>query len=152
MAKFIPSQIICHHSLTKDGPTVSWGAIRKFHTQTLKKPYKSIGYHCGVELVKSGDELYFEALMGRMWTESGAHCRGQNSHSLGICFIGDYDKEAPKPGLVMAGARIIALWLDIFELAINDIYSHHNFDPRKSCPGKLFDMEFLKDCVRRQYD
>jgi len=152
MAKFVPTKVICHHSLTKDSGTVSWGAIRKYHTQTLKRPYIDIGYHCGVELVKSGEELYFEALMGRMWTESGAHCRGHNGDSLSICFIGNYDKEVPKKGMMEAGAKVIALWLDLFNLSINDIYSHHNFAPHKSCPGKLFDMEYLKECVRRQYD
>lgn len=153
MASFKPIQVLVHHSLTKDSGSVSWGAIRRYHTVTLKPPQRmsDIGYHVGVELVKSGNELYYEALMGRMWTESGAHCRGQNSHSLGICFIGDYDKEVPKPQLVMTGAKVIALWLDLFSLSINDIYSHHNFAPHKSCPGKLFDMEFLKDCVRRCY-
>jgi len=152
MARFIPKKIFVHHSLTKDSGSVSWGAIRKYHTQTLKRPYKDIGYHVGVELVKSGEELYFEALMGRMWTESGAHCRGQNSHSLGICFIGNYDKEVPKKGMMEAGAKVIALWLDLFNLSINDIYSHHNFAPHKSCPGKLFNMETLKEYVRRCYD
>lgn len=147
---FKPQKVICHHSLTKDSGSVSWGAIRRYHTQTLK--WSGIGYHIGVELVKSGGELYYEALMGRMWDVQGAHCRGHNTNSLGICFIGDYDKEAPKSQLMMAGARIIALWLDLFQLSINDIYSHHNFNPNKSCPGKLFNMELLKDYVRRCYD
>ena len=152
MAKFVPSKIIVHHSLTKDSGTVSWGAIRKFHTETLKRPYKDIGYHAGCELVMSGSELYYEVLMGRMWTESGAHCRGQNSNSLGICFIGNYDRLAPKKEMLEAGAKVIALWLDLFSLSINDIYSHHNFAPHKSCPGALFNMETLKECVRSCYD
>ena len=152
MANFIPKKIIVHHSLTKDSGTVSWGAIRKYHTQTLKPPLSDIGYHCGLELVKSGEELYFEALMGRMWTERGEHCRGQNSRSLGLCFIGNYDVEVPKKEMLEAGAKVIALWLDLFSLSINDIYSHHNFAPHKSCPGKLFDMESLRDCVRSCYD
>ena len=149
---FIPHKVIVHHSLTRDSSSVSWGAIRIYHTQILKRPYKDIGYHIGVELVKSGDELYYEALMGRMWTESGAHCRGQNSHSLGICFIGNYDIIPPPKEILEAGARIISLWLDLFSLSINDIFSHHNFAPHKSCPGKLFNMETLKECVRRCYD
>lgn len=149
---FKVNKVIVHHSLTKDSGSVSWGAIRKYHTQTLKQPYKEIGYHCGVELVKSGEEFYFEALMGRMWDVAGAHCRGYNTDSLGICFIGNYDKIPPSKEMLEAGAKVIALWLDLFSLSINDIYSHHNFDSHKSCPGKLFNMETLKECVRRCYD
>ena len=152
MAKFIPLKIIVHNSATKDSGTVSWGAIRKYHTQTLKRPYKDIGYHAGVEMVKSGEELYYEILMGRMWDRSGAHARGHNSDSLGICFIGNYDKRAPKKEKLEAGAKVIALWLDFFSLSINDIHPHNYFDPYKSCPGTLFDMESLKECVRRCYD
>ena len=87
-----------------------------------------------------------------MWDRSGAHTRGHNSNSLAICFIGNYDVEVPKKEMMEAGAKVIALWLDLFGLAINDIYSHHNFAPHKSCPGTLFDMESLKECVRRCYD
>lgn len=152
MPTFIPKRIIVHHSLTKDSGTVSWGAIRKFHTQTLKPPFKEIGYHAGCELVLSGQETYYEILMGRMWTERGAHCRGHNHDSLGICFIGNYDKIAPKKEMIKTGAKLIALWLDLFELSIKDIYSHHNFDANKTCPGSLFDMEYLLTCVRRCYD
>lgn len=148
---FIPKKVFVHHSLTKDSGSVSWGAIRTYHTKTLDEPYSDIGYHAGVELVKSGNELYYEILMGRMWTEQGAHCRGQNEDSLGICFIGNFDLVLPPMAQLEAGAKVIALWLDLFELAINDIYSHHNFAPHKSCPGKFFDMESLKECVRSCY-
>jgi len=150
MSNFIPKRIIVHHSLTKDSGTVSWGAIRRYHTQTKK--WAGIGYHCGVELVMSGSELDYEILMGRMWDRSGAHCRGHNSDSLGICFIGNYDKIAPKKQMVQTGAKAIALWLKLFGLSIDDIYSHHNFDIYKTCPGTLFDMEYLKTCVRRAFE
>lgn len=152
MARLIPKKIFVHHSLTKDSGTVSWGAIRTYHMFVLDPPMVDIGYHAGVELVKSGAELYYEILMGRMWDVPGAHTRGHNHDSLGICFIGNYDVEVPKKEMMEAGAKIIALWLDLFSLAINDIYTHHNYDSRKSCPGKLFNMEFLKECVRRCYD
>ncbi len=150
MAKFLPTKIIVHHSLTLDSGTVSWGAIRRFHIKT--REWKDIGYHVGVELVKSGEESYFEALLGRMWDRRGAHCKGHNRDSLSICFIGNYDVLPPPKKMLEAGAKVIALWLDFFCLSINDVYSHHYFDIDKSCPGKLFDMEILKGHIRRCYD
>ena len=143
---FKPQKVICHHSLTKDSGSVSWGAIRRYHTKTLK--WAGIGYHAGVELVLSGQEVNYEILMGRMWDRSGAHTRGQNGDSLGICFVGNYDIIPPPKKMLMIGAKVIALWLRLFNLSIDNIYSHHHFNAYKSCPGTYFDMEYLKTCVR----
>jgi len=146
MAIFKPQKVICHHSLTKDSGSVSWGAIRKYHIQVMK--WAGIGYHAGVELVLSGGEVNYEILMGRAWDRSGAHCRGQNHDSLGICFVGNYDIIPPPKKALIAGAKIIALWLRLFDLSLDDVYSHHHFNIYKSCPGTLFDMDYLKTCIR----
>jgi len=148
MLGFIPKKIIVHHSLTKDSESVSWGAIRRYHMQTLG--WKDCGYHVGIELIISGDKPCYEALFGRIWDEPGAHVAGQNRSSLGICFVGNYDKIAPKKEMLQAGAKVIALWLRLFGLSVDDIYPHHNFNINKSCPGELFDMEQLKTCVRKE--
>jgi len=147
MALLVPKKIIVHHSLTKDSGTVSWGAIRNYHVEGHK--WDDIGYHAGVELVKSGYQSYFEALMGRMWDIRGAHTKGQNYNSLGICFMGNFEEESPKRELMRVGAKVIALWLKLFNLKLGDVYPHNYFNPQKLCPGALFDMEFLKMLVQK---
>lgn len=143
---FIPQKVIIHHSLTRDSGSVSWGAIRKYHVQKMK--WSGIGYHAGVELVMSGQEVSYEILMGRAWDRLGAHTRGHNTNSLGICFVGNYDIiPSPKRMLIM-GAKVIALWLRLFNLSINDIYTHNHFNGYKACPGIHFDMEYLLTCIR----
>lgn len=142
---FIPKRIIVHHSFTKDSKTVSWGAIRKYHTETYK--WSDIGYHAGVEMVVSGNEVYYEIFMGRMWDRQGAHTMGQNHDSLGICFVGNYDERVLGIQAIRAGARLIALWSKLYNISIDDIYPHSAFS-EKSCPGKLFDMELLKKYVK----
>ncbi len=139
-----PKRIICHHSFTKDSSTVSWGAIRRYHTEMLN--FRDIGYHAGVEMVKSGDELYYEILMGRMWDVAGAHTRGQNQDSLGICFVGNFDDHKPPQAQLIAGAKVISLWLILFDLTIGDVHLHREYAD-KSCPGRLFSLEDLKDFI-----
>lgn len=141
---FKPKRIILHHSLTKDTGTVSWGAIRYYHTKVIKKPYSDIGYHAGVELVKSGDQNYYEIFMGRMWDTQGAHTRGNNHDSIGLCFIGNFDNHLPSIAQLQAGAKIVSLWLQLFDLTIGDIHLHRDYDSNKSCPGNLFSLRDFK--------
>lgn len=138
---FKPERIIVHHSLTKDGSTVSWGAIRRYHTETLH--WSDVGYHVGIELVKSGDELYYEALMGRMWTRQGAHTKNHNHDSLSICLVGNFDYHKPPDAQLIAAGRIISLWIDLYDIKEKDIFRHSDFSD-KTCPGRLFDMKDLK--------
>ena len=143
--RFIPKRIIVHHSLTTDSGSVSWGAIRKYHTETLG--WTSIGYHAGVELVINANNVYHETFLGRMWDKQGAHTKGQNRDSLGICFVGNFDDTLPSIQALRVGAKLIALWLKIYKIDIDDIYPHSAFS-EKSCPGERFDMELLKKYVQ----
>lgn len=130
----IPSKIILHHSATVDSGTVSWSAIRRYHTHELG--WTAIGYHFGIELVADR----YEVLLGRMMNTSGAHCKEQNMNfqSLGICFVGDFDKKPPEDSQLMVGKNLIKSLLEILELDKKDIYRHCDFAKYKSCPGKMF--------------
>ena len=97
-------------------------------------------------MVKSGNELYYEVLMGRMWDKQGAHCRGENHDALGICFIGNFDNYKPPDGQLEAGGRIISLWMKLYGIKLKDIYGHRDFST-KTCPGKLFDFKDLKHYI-----
>lgn len=160
--------IIIHHSLTKDGRVNDWNAIRKYHmsyaldgniiskeralqllgqgVKGIKYPYIEIGYHGGVELV--GDKYVWQ--IGRSVKTAGAHTRGYNNQSLGVCFVGNYDLIKPPEEMLELGAEKIAIWVKQFGLKIADIRTHHEFASYKSCPGKLFPMDDLRDLVKEK--
>jgi len=140
---FHPTEIIVHHSLTQDSGTVSWGAIRKYHMETMG--WSDIGYHAGIELVSSGGEDNFEVLLGRRWDIPGAHTVGYNNTSLGLCFVGNFDVVEPPEEALLLGKKVIELWMKLFGISSSNIHPHSAFSD-KSCPGLLFNFgEFIGD-------
>ena len=125
-------RIVIHHSLTKDSVTVSWGAIRDYHVKENK--WSDIGYHWGIELLRDQTEI----LMGRMLDKTGAHVRGHNTESIGICIVGNFD-EAPPPPESWDKAVTLCRWL-VRQFGIKEIVGHRELDSGKSCPGKQFNM------------
>ncbi len=132
-----PTGIIIHHSLTKDGKSVDWDAIRRYHMQ--EKGWSDIGYHAGVERVNG--ELTAHA--GRPLDMTGAHCLGHND-TIGICIVGNFDVAPPDDETLRYAASLTAGYLRMFALPVSSIHKHHEFHP-KSCPGTQFPwVQFIK--------
>ena len=132
-----PSRIILHHSLTKDSSSVSWQAIRRYH---LGLGWENIGYHFGIE--KVGKE--YEIFTGRMITEKGAHTRGRNHDSLGICIVGNFDKVLPNQAQWDLALRLVRGLMSVFNLGKNSICGHNQFS-HKTCPGTNWDMDKFRE-------
>lgn len=146
-----PNTIILHHSLTKDSGSVSWGAIRKYHKDVLG--WYDIGYHYGIELINYN----YEILVGRFENAYGAHTRGWNYKSIGICFVGNYDIEKPNIKMLNKGVELVRYLMDKYNIPKYNVIGHNeawtldDFGykkyPDKSCPGKLFDMKRFREAL-----
>lgn len=135
----IPKYAIIHHSATADSGTVSWGAIRKWHTgKHPQSPnnWLDIGYHFGVERV---DDEY-EVLIGRPQDVQGAHCPPMNGQSIGICFVGNYDLEAPPEAMLDRAVAVFGPIIYRLGIPWENVRPHSDYS-EKSCPGKLFPMQ-----------
>ena len=158
-----PDAIILHNSATKDGPAVSWGAIRRYHTswkcdgriiapgdvaplqsigRTVHRPWYDIGYHFGLELVGETYEIF----AGRMPDVTGAHCKagGMNNHSLGVCFVGDYDRQTVPADMWTRGLSLVRYLMRAFAIPMRRVIGHREVDPSKTCPGSLFDLDLFR--------
>lgn len=125
-------RIILHHSLTADGKTVSWNAIRRYHIDTLG--WNDIGYHFGIELINDT----YEILSGRMINIPGAHTKGCNHDSLGICFVGNFDLVSVPSQQWELGVKLVSSLCNVLGIPLSQIHGHREY-AAKSCPGKLFD-------------
>lgn len=144
-----PDRIIIHHSATEDTGTLSWPQIRHYHVNVRK--WIDIGYHAGVELVREADGLEsYEAMLGRSWVVPGAHCPGQNTHSLGLCLVGNFNEKEPPAGQLFAAARLVALWMFLFRIPVTMIYPHNAFH-ETDCPGRMFPFGRFVDMAAELY-
>jgi hypothetical protein len=139
-------KIILHHSLTKDSGTVSWQAIRRYHTIDLA--WREIGYHFGVEWVQDQwwANPHVEILFGRMPGTPGAHTVGHNLDSIGICAVGNFDTVSPPQEIWDTTLALVRWLMEVYNLERTDVYGHRDF-ANKTCPGLKWDMERFREAL-----
>ena len=129
------NKIILHCSATPEGRDVSVNDIRQWH---LDKGWSDIGYHYVVELDGTIKE-------GRPVERQGAHVRGLNKNSIGICYVGGCDEDM-KPKDTRTIAQKISLEYLITELMnahINSTLHGHNEFSSKACPSFDVQKEYI---------
>ena len=70
--------IVIHCSATRAGKNYTAADIDRWHRE---RGFSMIGYHFVV--LRNGT-----VETGRPLTQPGAHCKGHNSTSIGVCYIG----------------------------------------------------------------
>lgn len=142
-----PKYIVVHHSLTEDGPTVSWQAIRDYHVNV--NGWRDIGYHYGIELVGTR----YEILKGRMDNVDGAHCIGFNDKSIGICLVGNFDQVEPPEAQLSLLRTLINSLQEIYGIPVQNVVGHWETFPlrgvpiEKSCPGNKLSMPSFRQTL-----
>lgn len=131
------NKIILHCSATREGQDISVDTIRKWHVDG--RGWSDIGYHYIVSIDGNIED-------GRPIDRSGAHTKGQNSNSVGVCYIGGVEKDGktPKdtrnPEQLMALANLLDALMEMYPGAT--LHGHNEF-ANKACPS--FD-------VQKEYD
>lgn len=122
------TKIIVHCSATPEGKDVKTETIRNWHVKD--NHWKDIGYHYVIELDGSIHK-------GRDENAIGAHCSGQNSNSIGICYVGGVAKDGRTPKDTRTDAQKQSLLRLLKELKIKypnaTIHGHREF-AAKACP------------------
>ena len=109
------NKIIVHCSATPEGKEFSVETIRKWH---LKRGWSDIGYHFVIDLKGELHE-------GRPVERTGAHVKGHNFDSIGVCYIGGVEaKRSPAGEWIAKDTRTEAQKeaLEDFLLYMKDLY------------------------------
>ena len=130
-------KIIIHCSATPEGRPVTIEEIKEWHTAPQPKGnnWSDIGYHYVIEL--DG-----KAKVGRPLWRVGAHCKGQNRKSIGICYVGGMkaDMSKPKNTLNECQEQSLVTLLTMLQKQFKGATIHgHNEFSKKACPS--FDVQ-----------
>lgn len=125
-------ELIIHCSATPEGKDYIVDQIRQWHKQ---RGFNDIGYHY---VIYRDGSIH----KGRPENQIGAHCKGHNAISLGICYIGGLSKDGKTPKDTRTKEQKKALIELLSSLKKKypsaKIYPHYKF-ANKACP--CFDAE-----------
>ncbi|MCH5326927.1 MAG: N-acetylmuramoyl-L-alanine amidase [Duncaniella sp.] len=123
-------KIIIHCSATPEGKDYTVAQIRDWHVRG--NGWSDIGYHFVID-------RYGVVHKGRSVEKIGAHTKGQNARSIGICLIGGMDAENKRPKDTRTPAQRVALVNLVKELKATygenvTVHGHNEF-AAKACPS-----------------
>ena len=123
------TEIIVHCSATPEGRDISTEDIRTWHIKD--NGYSDIGYHYVVELDGS-------VHTGRDESVAGAHCKGHNANSIGVCYVGGVEADCVTAKDTRTDAQKASLRKLLSELKEKYpgavIYGHRDL-AAKACPS-----------------
>jgi len=129
--------IIIHCSDSPDDLDIGVDEIERWH---LERGFYEIGYHFVVTRNGGVEE-------GRSLEVPGAHARGLNRHSVGLCRVG---RGVMDPQQRSGLLELIMELLDDYELEIDRVMGHCELDASKTCPN--IDMNELRRELKEMRD
>lgn len=133
------NKIIIHCSATPEGKDYTVKDIDRDH----RKRFAKIGYHY---------VIYRDGTIhqGRKESEVGAHARGYNANSIGVCYIGGLARDGKTTKDTRTQAQRDALVRLLRELVIRypdaEILGHRDLSPDKNGDGIVSPNEYIKGC------
>jgi len=113
--------------------------------------WDDIGYHYLI-----GNQRPFtedgKVYPGRPETFEGAHARGYNHCSLGICLIGDLDKTLPSERQLRTLHAFLEQKMSEYGVPPEHVLGHRELpDVTKTCPGRLMNMSYLRATLFNEF-
>lgn len=121
--------LIIHCSATRGNQNITFEDIKRWHT--MERAFIDIGYHWVIERDGSVKQ-------GRPVDDWGAHAKGHNHESVGICLVGGLDKHnEPEDNFTPLQKRMLKLLIAGHQALYPhiEVRGHIHFNAEKACPG-----------------
>lgn len=140
--------IVIHCSATKENKDYSVEDIKKWH---LQRGFNDVGYHFVIKLDGTIE-------LGRPLNKIGAHVSGNNTGSIGICYIGGLSsKNKSKDTRTPQQKESLINLINVLKTFINikEIKGHRDYSKDLNNNGIIESFEYMKDCpcfdVKKEY-
>lgn len=154
--------IVVHHSATRLASPQSMDKYHREHNHWKN----GLGYHFVI-----GNGVNYpdgKVFVGPRWKQQaeGAHCRTRdagryfgvfrpknffNTNGIGICLIGNLDKEAPTPRQLAALEQLIVLLCDGAKISPDRVYGHGEVTNKTACPGDRLSVRQVRQRVAASF-
>lgn len=138
------THIVVHCSATPYDQDIDADIIRRWHVNG--NGWNDIGYHFVIKLDGTIES-------GRPLTHAGAHCRGINGTSWGICLVGglkDNKSYEPVDWYTNKQKTSLVTLIDSLQAQLPTeakVIGHYQYDSGKTCPN--FDPNEWLNCIAR---
>ena len=127
-----------------------FGSVSVIDGWHKEKGWDGIGYHYVISngvlnscqpYIGSNDGVILE---GRNVEKQGAHVRGHNSDSIGICLIGKHHFTGKQ--MFDALPALLNSLFKTYNLHPDNVFGHNEFNPEKTCPN--FNVNDLRNLLK----
>ncbi len=137
------ASLVIHHSATETGSAEVFRALHR-----AVNGWVDIGYHFVIgngSLSEDG-----EVERGRPVWAVGAHARGHNTDTLGICLVGNFSLTYPTAKQRISLAALLRELLSEYELSMSDILLHRDVPGCiTECPGENISIGWIAESIQQ---
>ncbi|HZW33680.1 MAG TPA: N-acetylmuramoyl-L-alanine amidase, partial [Isosphaeraceae bacterium] len=141
--------IVLHHSAAASG---NLDQIDNEHRKILG--YDGCGYHFIIGNGQGSGDGQIEVAQRWNNQKQGVHCRNARSHDvdeygIGICLVGDLDRQPPTPRQVAAAQALIGYLGQRYHIESGHIATHAHLAATPTvCPGKFFPTQSILAAIQ----
>jgi N-acetyl-anhydromuramyl-L-alanine amidase AmpD len=136
----VMNTIVIHCSATKEDKDYSVADIKKWH---LQRGFNDVGYHFIIKLDGTIE-------IGRSLDKVGAHVAGNNTGSIGICYIGGLDSlgraKDTRTNNQKEALKTLVDTITACIPTIKEIKGHRDYSKDLNKNGKIESFEYIKTC------